>query len=296
MHRGDGRLVVVGIRGKKAGRYQLATASSHADDVLLKIEIVKIRDVTPIPDNFNFIKRHMCLQNTETITHDGDAMSDSTDEISDEEEEKEEEESEFVRASNRLLSARQLFEHTVALGKKKKGQLKTLREEEERKREANFVAETQRLMSIIREMRGGESSSTEEEKLREKECAEKEERRARLARKKAAKQLEQAISSYDREVGEARKERRAKNKAEEAIEKALKEVERELEEVKLENDREEGEEKARNDAVADGLNRARAARVIQKAFRSKKNKKKRSKKGTKKGTKKKKTTTTTKKT
>ena len=282
MHRGDGRLVVVGIRGKKAGRYQLATASSHADDVLLKIEIVKIRDITPIPDNFNFIKRHMCLQNTETTTHDGDAMSDSTDEISDEEEEKEEEESEFVRASNRLLSARQLFEHTVALGKKKKGQLKTLREEEERKREANFVAETQRLMSIIREMRGGESSSTEEEKLREKECAEKEERRARLARKKAAKELEQAISSYDREVGEARKERRAKNKAEEAIEKALKEVERELEEVKLENDREEGEEKARNDAVADGLNRARAARVIQKAFRSKKNKKKRSKKGTKK--------------
>lgn len=292
MHRGDGRLVVVGIRGKKAGRYQLATASSHADDVLLKIEIVKIRDITPIPDNFNFIKRHMCLQNTETITHDGDAMSDSTDEISDEEEEKEEEESEFVRASNRLLSARQLFEHTVALGKKKKGQLKTLREEEERKREANFVAETQRLMSIIREMRGGESSSTEEEKLREKECAEKEERRARLARKKAAKELEQAISSYDREVGEARKERRAKNKAEEAIEKALKEVERELEEVKLENDREEGEEKARNDAVADGLNRARAARVIQKAFRSKKNKKKRSKKGTKK----KKATTTKKKT
>ena len=270
----------------------MATASSHADDVLLKIEIVKIRDVTPIPDNFNFIKRHMCLQNTETITHDGDAMSDSTDEISDEEEEKEEEESEFVRASNRLLSARQLFEHTVALGKKKKGQLKTLREEEERKREANFVAETQRLMSIIREMREGESSSTEEEKLREKECAEKEERRARLARKKAAKQLEQAISSYDREVGEARKERRAKNKAEEAIEKALKEVERELEEVKLENDREEGEEKARNDAVADGLNRARAARVIQKAFRSKKNKKKRSKKGTKK----KKATTTKKKT
>jgi hypothetical protein len=294
VHRGDGRLVVVGIRGKKAGRYQLATASSHADDVLLKIEIVKIRDVTPIPDNFNFIKRHMCLQNTETITHDGDAMSDSTDEISDEEEEeeKEEEESEFVRASNRLLSARQLFEHTVALGKKKKGQLKTLREEEERKREANFVAETQRLMSIIREMREGESSSTEEEKLREKECAEKEERRARLARKKAAKELEQAISSYDREVGEARKERRAKNKAEEAIEKALKEVERELEEVKLENDREEGEEKARNDAVADGLNRARAARVIQKAFRSKKNKKKRSKKGTKK----KKATTTKKKT
>lgn len=292
MHRGDGRLVVVGIRGKKAGRYQLATASSHADDVLLKIEIVKIRDITPIPDNFNFIKRHMCLQNTETTTHDGDAMSDSTDEISDEEEEKEEEESEFVRASNRLLSARQLFEHTVALGKKKKGQLKTLREEEERKREANFVAETQRLMSIIREMRGGESSSTEEEKLREKECAEKEERRARLARKKAAKELEQAISSYDREVGEARKERRAKNKAEEAIEKALKEVERELEEVKLENDREEGEEKARNDAVADGLNRARAARVIQKAFRSKKNKKKRSKKGTKK----KKATTTKKKT
>ena len=292
MHRGDGRLVVVGIRGKKAGRYQLATASSHADDVLLKIEIVKIRDITPIPDNFNFIKRHMCLQNTETTTHDGDAVSDSTDEISDEEEEKEEEESEFVRASNRLLSARQLFEHTVALGKKKKGQLKTLREEEERKREANFVAETQRLMSIIREMRGGESSSTEEEKLREKECAEKEERRARLARKKAAKQLEQAISSYDREVGEARKERRAKNKAEEAIEKALKEVERELEEVKLENDREEGEEKARNDAVADGLNRARAARVIQKAFRSKKNKKKRSKKGTKK----KKATTTKKKT
>jgi len=282
----------VGIRGKKAGRYQLATASSHADDVLLKIEIVKIRDITPIPDNFNFIKRHMCLQNTETTTHDGDAMSDSTDEISDEEEEKEEEESEFVRASNRLLSARQLFEHTVALGKKKKGQLKTLREEEERKREANFVAETQRLMSIIREMRGGESSSTEEEKLREKECAEKEERRARLARKKAAKELEQAISSYDREVGEARKERRAKNKAEEAIEKALKEVERELEEVKLENDREEGEEKARNDAVADGLNRARAARVIQKAFRSKKNKKKRSKKGTKK----KKATTTKKKT
>jgi hypothetical protein len=293
VHRGDGRLVVVGIRGKKAGRYQLATASSHADDVLLKIEIVKIRDITPIPDNFNFIKRHMCLQNTETITHDGDAMSDSTDEISDEEEEeKEEEESEFVRASNRLLSARQLFEHTVALGKKKKGQLKTLREEEERKREANFVAETQRLMSIIREMREGESSSTEEEKLREKECAEKEERRARLARKKAAKELEQAISSYDREVGEARKERRAKNKAEEAIEKALKEVERELEEVKLENDREEGEEKARNDAVADGLNRARAARVIQKAFRSKKNKKKRSKKGTKK----KKATTTKKKT
>lgn len=292
MHRGDGRLVVVGIRGKKAGRYQLATASSYADDVLLKIEIVKIRDITPIPDNFNFIKRHMCLQNTETTTHDGDAMSDSTDEISDEEEEKEEEESEFVRASNRLLSARQLFEHTVALGKKKKGQLKTLREEEERKREANFVAETQRLMSIIREMRGGESSSTEEEKLREKECAEKEERRARLARKKAAKELEQAISSYDREVGEARKERRAKNKAEEAIEKALKEVERELEEVKLENDREEGEEKARNDAVADGLNRARAARVIQKAFRSKKNKKKRSKKGTKK----KKATTTKKKT
>ena len=95
----------------------------------------------------------MCLQNTETTTHDGDAVSDSTDEISDEEEEKEEEESEFVRASNRLLSARQLFEHTVALGKKKKGQLKTLREEEERKREANFVAETQRLMSIIREMR-----------------------------------------------------------------------------------------------------------------------------------------------
>jgi hypothetical protein len=291
VHRGDGRLVVVGIRGKKAGRYQLATASSHADDVLLKIEIVKIRDINPIPDNFNFIKRHMCLQNTETTTHDGDAMSDSTDEISDEEEEKEEEESEFVRASNRLLSARQLFEHTVALGKKKKGQLKTLREEEERKREANFVAETQRLMSIIREMRGGESSSTEEEKLREKECAEKEERRARLARKKAAKELEQAISSYDREVGEARKERRAKNKAEEAIEKALKEVERELEEVKLENDREEGEEKARNDAVADGLNRARAARVIQKAFRSKKNKKKRSKKGTKK-----KATTTKKKT
>ena len=292
MHRGDGRLVVVGIRGKKKGRYQLGTASSHADDVLLKIEIVKIRDITPIPDNFNFIKRHMCLQNTETTTHDGDAMSDSTDEISDEEEEKEEEESEFVRASNRLLSARQLFEHTVALGKKKKGQLKTLREEEERKREANFVAETQRLMSIIREMRGGESSSTEEEKLREKECAGIEERRARLARKKAAKQLEQAISSYDREVGEARKERRAKNKAEEAIEKALKEVERELEEVKLENDREEGEEKARNDAVADGLNRARAARVIQKAFRSKKNKKKRSKKGTKK----KKATTTKKKT
>ena len=274
----------------------MATASSHADDVLLKIEIVKIRDITPIPDNFNFIKRHMCLQNTETTTHDGDAVSDSTDEISDEEEEKEEEESEFVRASNRLLSARQLFEHTVALGKKKKGQLKTLREEEERKREANFVAETQRLMSIIREMREGESSSTEEEKLREKECAEKEERRARLARKKAAKQLEQAISSYDREVGEARKERRAKNKAEEAIEKALKELERELEEVKLENDRKEGEEKARNDAVADGLNRARAARVIQKAFRSKKNKKKRSKKGTKKGTKKKKTTTTKKKT
>ena len=274
----------------------MATASSHADDVLLKIEIVKIRDITPIPDNFNFIKRHMCLQNTETTTHDGDAVSDSTDEISDEEEEKEEEESEFVRASNRLLSARQLFEHTVALGKKKKGQLKTLREEEERKREANFVAETQRLMSIIREMREGESSSTEEEKLREKECAEKEERRARLARKKAAKELEQAISSYDREVGEARKERRAKNKAEEAIEKALKEVERELEEVKLENDREEGEEKARNDAVADGLNRARAARVIQKAFRSKKNKKKRSKRGTKKGTKKKKTTTTKKKT
>ena len=274
----------------------MATASSHADDVLLKIEIVKIRDITPIPDNFNFIKRHMCLQNTETTTHDGDAVSDSTDEISDEEEEKKEEESEFVRASNRLLSARQLFEHTVALGKKKKGQLKTLREEEERKREANFVAETQRLMSIIREMREGESSSTEEEKLREKECAEKEERRARLARKKAAKQLEQAISSYDREVGEARKERRAKNKAEEAIEKALKELERELEEMKLENDRKEGEEKARNDAVADGLNRARAARVIQKAFRSKKNKKKRSKKGTKKGTKKKKTTTTTKKT
>ena len=292
MYRGDGRLVVVGIRGKKAGRYQLATASSDADDVLLKIEIVKIRDITPIPDNFNFIKRHMCLQNTETTTHDGDAVSDSTDEISDEEEEKEEEESEFVRASNRLLSARQLFEHTVALGKKKKGQLKTLREEEESLREANFVAETQRLMSVIREMRGGESSSTEEEKLREKECAEKEERRARLARKKAAKELEQAISSYDREVGEARKERRAKNKAEEAIEKALKEVERELEEVKLENDREEGEEKARNDAVADGLNRARAARVIQKAFRSKKNKKKRSKKGTKK----KKTTTTKKET
>ena len=270
----------------------MATASSHADDVLLKIEIVKIRDINPIPDNFNFIKRHMCLQNTETTTHDGDAMSDSTDEISDEEEEKEEEESEFVRASNRLLSARQLFEHTVALGKKKKGQLKTLREEEERKREANFVAETQRLMSVIREMRGGESSSTEEEKLREKECAEKEERRARLARKKAAKELEQAISSYDREVGEAREERRAKNKAEETIEKALKEVERELEEVKLENDREEGEKKARNDAVADGLNRARAARVIQKAFRSKKNKKKRSKKGTTK----KKTTTTKKKT
>jgi len=284
--------VVVGIRGKKAGRYELATASSDADDVLLKIEIVKIRDINPIPDNFNFIKRHMCLQNTETTTHDGDAMSDSTDEISDEEEEKEEEESEFVRASNRLLSARQLFEHTVALGKKKKGQLKTLREEEERKREANFVAETQRLMSVIREMRGGESSSTEEEKLREKECAEKEERRARLARKKAAKELEKAISSYDREVGEAREERRAKNKAEETIEKALKEVERELEEVKLENDREEGEKKARNDAVADGLNRARAARVIQKAFRSKKNKKKRSKKGTTK----KKTTTKKKKT
>ena len=81
----------------------------------------------------------MCLQNTETTTHDGDALSDSTDEISDEEEEKEEEEeSEFVRASNRLLSARQLFEHTVALGKKKKGQLKTLREEEERKREAKL--------------------------------------------------------------------------------------------------------------------------------------------------------------
>ena len=38
-------------------------------------------------------------------------------------------------------------------------------------------------------------------------------------------------------------------------------MERELEEVKLENDREEGEEKARNDAVADGLNRARAARM-----------------------------------
>ena len=72
----------------------------------------------------------MCLQNMETTTHDGDAVSESTDEISDEEEEKEEEESEFVRASNRLLSARQLFEHTVALGKKKKGQLKTLREEE----------------------------------------------------------------------------------------------------------------------------------------------------------------------
>ena len=98
----------------------------------------------------------------------------------------------------------------VALGKKKKGQLKTLREEEERKREANFVAETQRLMSIIREMREGESSSTEEEKLREKECAEKEERRARLARKKAAKELHQAITSNLREVGEARMERRPK--------------------------------------------------------------------------------------
>ena len=289
--------MVVGIRGKKAGRYELATASSDADDVLLKIEIVKIRVITPpLRQFFPFIKRHMCLQNTETTNH-GDALSDSTDEISDEEEEKEEEEeSEFVRASNRLLSARQLFEHTVALGKAKKGQLKTLREEEERHREANFVAETQRFMNVIREMRGEESSSMEEEKLREKECAEKEERRARLALKKAAKQLEQAISSYDREVGEARKERRAKNKAEEAIEKALEEVERELEEVKLESDREEGEEKARNDAVADGLNRARAARVIQKAFRSKKNKKKRSKKGTKKGTTKKKTTTTTKKT
>jgi len=114
------------------------------------------------------------------------------------------------------------------------------------------------------------------------------ERRARVARKEAAKQLEEAISAYDREIGRAQEERRAKRMEEEAIDQTLRDVEKELYEVKFENDREEGEEQERNDAIANGLNLARAARVIQKAFRLKKNRKKKAKK------KKKGATTTTK--
>ena len=55
-------------------------------------------------------------------------------------------------------------------------------------------------------------------------------------------------------------------------------------EVKMENDRENEAEKARDEGIANEFNQARAARVIQKAFRSKKRKKKlnkRRKKGTK---------------
>lgn len=201
-------------------------------------------------------------------------------------------ESDYARASNNLLSARKAFDETVALMKATKGQLKKRREDEEKKREADFATEATRLMNALREMQIGgdddgnvEFSMTKEE--RREEFAVKE-RRARVARKEAAKQLEEAISAYDREIGRAQEERRAKRMEEEAIDQTLRDVEKELYEVKFENDREEGEEQERNDAIANGLNRARAARVIQKAFRLKKNNKKKSKK------KKKGATTTTK--
>lgn len=201
-------------------------------------------------------------------------------------------ESDYARASNNLLSARKAFDETVALMKATKGQLKKTREDEEKKREADFATEATRLMNALREMQIGgdddgdvEFSMTEEE--RRKEFAAKE-RRARVVRKEAAKQLEEAISAYDREIGRAQEERRAKRMEEEAIDQTLRDVEKELYEVEFENDREEEEEQERNNAIANGLNRARAARVIQKAFRLKKNRKKKSKK------KKKGATTTTK--
>ena len=201
-------------------------------------------------------------------------------------------ESDYTRASNNLLSARKAFNETVALMKATKGQLKKTREDEEKKREADFATEAARLMNALREMQIGgdddgdvEFSMTKEE--RREEFAVKE-RRARVARKEAAKQLEEAISAYDREIGRAQEERRAKRMEEEAIDQTLRDVEKELYEVKFENNREEEEEQERNDAIANGLNRARAARVIQKAFRLKKNRKKKLKK------KKKGATTTTK--
>jgi hypothetical protein len=190
-------------------------------------------------------------------------------------------ESDYARASNNLLSARKAFDESVALMKATKGQLKKTREDEEKKREADFATEATRLMNALRKMQIGgdgdgdvEFSMTKEE--RREEFATKE-RRARVARKEAAKQLEEAISAYDREIGRAQGERRAKRMEEEAIDQMLRDVEKELDEVKLENDREEGEEQERNDVIANGLNRARAARVIQKAFRLKKNRKKKSK-------------------
>jgi hypothetical protein len=267
----------------------VATASPNSDDVLLKIEFYFVYFSARVQcknTRFKHQKKKMCKITSELANpeRENDAPERARlDEVN---------ESDYARASNNLLSARKAFDETVARMKATKGQLKKRREDEEKKREADFATEATRLMNALREMQIGgdddgdvEFSMTKEE--RREEFAVKE-RRARVARKEAAKQLEEAISAYDREIGRAQEERRAKIIEEEAIDQTLRDVEKELYEVKFENDREEGEEQERNDAIANGLNRARAARVIQKAFRLKKNRKKKSKK------KKKGATTTTK--
>ena len=183
---------------------------------------------------------------------------------------------EFARASERLLTAREALDDTIARARERKCRAQKIREEEA-KREESFDAGKKRLLETLRELNEIESAE------RRKEYARKE-THARVERGKAAKRLEDAVKVYDREVGEKKKERKEKREEEEEIERALREVEKTLEEVKMENDREDEAEKARDEGIADEFNQARAARVIQKAFRSKKRKKmlnKRRKKGTK---------------
>ena len=61
-------------------------------------------------------------------------------------------ESDYARASNNLLSARKAFDETVTLMKATKGQLIKRREDEEKKREADFATKATRLMNALREM------------------------------------------------------------------------------------------------------------------------------------------------
>ena len=232
---------------------------------------------------FSFIlrKKYTRLRPMCQINHSHRCQEPDEEEEEDDDDEEEEgtrrDDDECARASERLLAAREALDDTIARARERKCRAQKMREDEEAKREESFDAGKERLLETLRELNEIESAE------RRKEYARKE-THARVERGKAAKRLEDAVKVYDREVGEKKKERKEKREEEEEIERALREVEKTLEEVKMENDREDEAEKARDEGIADEFNQARAARVIQKAFRSKKRKKKlnkRRKKGTK---------------